>query len=99
MVLKKEKLVTINVQELPQPFVHITVTDNGMGIPKENLTRIFGQGFTTRKDGHGFGLHSCALAAKEIGGTLTVHSEGPDLGAVFTLEMPLSGSEGNASKS
>ncbi len=95
---KQEKLVSVRVQELPGKFARITVTDNGMGISKENLGRIFGQGFTTRKEGHGFGLHSCVIAAKEIGGTLTVHSDGPDLGAVFTLEMPLSEAEENAAK-
>ena len=46
------------------------VIDNGIGIPPENLTRIFNHGFTTREGGHGFGLHSGALAAKEMGGTL-----------------------------
>ena len=60
-----------------------------MGIPQENLTRIFNHGFTTRKDGHGFGLHSGALAAKEMGGTLRVHSDGPGRGATFTLELPI----------
>ncbi len=55
----------------------IAVVDTGVGIPLENLTRIFSHGFTTRKEGHGFGLHSGALAAKEIGGTLTAHSAGP----------------------
>jgi two-component system, NtrC family, sensor kinase len=69
--------------------VRIAVADNGVGIPAENLTRIFSHGFTTRKDGHGFGLHSGALAARELGGHLHVHSDGPDLGAVFTLELPL----------
>ena len=59
-----------------------------MGITPENLPRIFSQGFTTRKDGHGFGLHSGAIAAKELGGSLTVHSEGPGRGATFTLELP-----------
>jgi two-component system NtrC family sensor kinase len=68
--------------------VRISVTDNGVGIPTENLTRIFNHGFTTRKDGHGFGLHSGALAAKEMGGSLTVHSDGPGQGAAFTLELP-----------
>ena len=34
------------------------VSDNGVGIPAENLERVFSHGFTTRKDGHGFGLHS-----------------------------------------
>jgi hypothetical protein len=57
------------------------VIDNGVGIPPENLTRIFNHGFTTRKGGHGFGLHSGALAAKEMGGSLTVQSDGPGQGA------------------
>jgi PAS domain S-box-containing protein len=69
--------------------VYIAVNDNGVGIPKENLTRIFNHGFTTRASGHGFGLHGSALAAREMGGSLTVHSDGPGTGATFTLELPL----------
>ena len=69
--------------------VRISVTDNGVGIAAENLTRIFAHGFTTRKDGHGFGLHSSALAAREMGGSLSVHSDGPGKGATFTLELPV----------
>jgi signal transduction histidine kinase len=69
--------------------VKISVVDNGVGIPQENLTRIFNHGFTTRKDGHGFGLHSGALAARELGGTLRVSSDGPGQGADFTLELPI----------
>ena len=68
--------------------VRIAVIDNGVGIPPENLNRIFSHGFTTRKGGHGFGLHSGALAARELGGTLTVHSDGPGHGAAFTLILP-----------
>ena len=69
--------------------IRVAISDNGVGIPRENLSRIFSHGFTTRKGGHGYGLHSGALAAKDIGGSLTVHSEGPGLGATFTLELPL----------
>jgi len=69
-------------------WVRISVIDNGIGIPPENLTRIFNHGFTTRKEGHGFGLHSGALAAKEMGGSLTVQSDGLGQGAAFTLELP-----------
>jgi K+-sensing histidine kinase KdpD len=61
----------------------------GVGIPPENLTRIFNHGFTTREDGHGFGLHSRALAAKEMGGSLTVQSDRPGKGANFTLHLPV----------
>jgi two-component system, NtrC family, sensor kinase len=70
-------------------FVRIAVADNGVGIPPEHLTRIFSHGFTTRKDGHGFGLHSGAIAARELGGTLSAHSDGPGTGATFTLALPL----------
>jgi signal transduction histidine kinase len=69
--------------------VEIAVMDNGVGIPPENLARIFNFGFTTRKGGHGFGLHSGALAAKEMGGSLVAQSEGHGLGATFTIILPL----------
>ncbi len=71
--------------------VQIQVCDNGVGIAAENLTRVFSHGFTTKRDGHGFGLHTSALAAKELGGSLAVMSEGPGNGATFTLEMPCPG--------
>jgi PAS domain S-box-containing protein len=82
------KLLTVQVRAA-DGRVQIVVLDNGVGIPAENLTRIFNHGFTTRENGHGFGLHSGALAAKELGGTLTVHSDGPGRGAAFTLKLPL----------
>jgi PAS domain S-box-containing protein len=75
--------------------VRVSVIDNGVGIPRENLTRIFNHGFTTRKDGHGFGLHSAVLAAQDMGGRLSVHSDGPGTGAAFTLELPLRNSGKN----
>jgi C4-dicarboxylate-specific signal transduction histidine kinase len=67
--------------------VRVELQDNGMGIARENLTRIFQHGFTTRKDGHGFGLHSSALAAREMGGSLSAESEGEGKGATFALEL------------
>jgi PAS domain S-box-containing protein len=69
--------------------IRIAVSDNGIGILPENLTRIFAHGFTTRKNGHGFGLHSGALAAKEMGGSLTAQSDGLGHGATFTLDIPV----------
>jgi ligand-binding sensor domain-containing protein/signal transduction histidine kinase len=68
--------------------VEIAIADNGAGIPAENITRIFNHGFTTKPDGHGFGLHHSALAARELGGSLRVQSDGPGTGATFTLELP-----------
>ena len=67
----------------------IAVNDNGVGIPPENMTHIFSHGFTTKQNGHGFGLHSGALAAKELGGALRVESPGTGHGATFTLQLPL----------
>jgi len=71
------------------PVLHVTVTDNGEGIAPENLPRLFAHGFTTRKNGHGFGLHSSVVAAQEMGGRLTAHSDGPGHGATFSLEIPI----------
>jgi PAS domain S-box-containing protein len=83
-----KKLMTLRVKANGDDQIKISVVDNGVGIPARNLTRIFNHGFTTRKEGHGFGLHSGALAARELGGSLTVHSDGPGRGASFTLEFP-----------
>ena len=84
-----EKVVTVRIKPVGNERVSIEIADNGVGIPPENLTRIFSHGFTTRKDGHGFGLHSAALAAREMEGSLTVQSEGAGKGATFILELPL----------
>ena len=83
----EEKQMTLRVNANTEG-VMIQVIDNGIGIAAENLTKIFSHGFTTRKQGHGFGLHSGALTAREIGGSLTAHSEGPNRGATFTLKLP-----------
>jgi PAS domain S-box-containing protein len=85
--LRIDKLLTLRVTK-NDGRVRISIIDNGIGIPPENLTRIFNHGFTTRKEGHGFGLHSAALAAIELGGSLNVHSDGEGKGASFTLELP-----------
>jgi PAS domain S-box-containing protein len=89
-----EKLVTVRVRATAAAIV-VAVSDTGVGIPPENLERIFSHGFTTRADGHGFGLHSSALAAREIGGSLQAESPGPGHGATFTLTLPLAPAEAN----
>jgi PAS domain S-box-containing protein len=87
-----EKRVTVRIRAA-NDSVLIYVIDTGVGIPRENLNRIFNHGFTTRPDGHGFGLHSSALAAKELGGSLHAESAGPGQGATFTLTLPLASPE------
>jgi PAS domain S-box-containing protein len=69
--------------------VRLTVEDNGVGIPPENLDRIFEHGFTTKKDGHGLGLSGSARMVRDIGGNLQVHSDGRGAGAAFSLTLPL----------
>lgn len=81
--------ITLGIGPADAGRFRISVGDNGVGIVPENLNRIFSHGFTTRANGHGFGLHSGAIAAREMGGSLHVTSAGAGLGATFTLELPL----------
>jgi len=83
-----DKILKICVKEQKNEFLRIDICDNGIGIPKDNLTRIFEHGFTTKKTGHGFGLHSIALSVNELNGSIKVHSDGPGKGAIFTVELP-----------
>jgi PAS domain S-box-containing protein len=83
-----QPVLTLSVKASGDGRVRLSVRDNGIGISAENLIKIFSHGFTTRKNGHGFGLHSGFLAAKEMGGKLTVQSEGVGKGAAFILELP-----------
>jgi len=69
--------------------LHVEVGDNGVGIEAANLTRVFNHGFTTKKEGHGFGLHASANSAKQLGGSLQARSDGRGTGATFILELPL----------
>jgi PAS domain S-box-containing protein len=87
-----DKQITVRIRSTNGSLL-VSVIDTGVGIPKENLERIFNHGFTTRADGHGFGLHSSAIAAKEMGGTLHAESAGPGQGAAFTLTLPLVSAE------
>lgn len=87
------RVIEIVLQRTGEHAARIDVIDSGVGIAPENMPRIFQHGFTTRKNGHGFGLHGAALAAREMGGQLTAHSEGPGRGATFSLRVPLSGGE------
>jgi len=84
---RADKVIRVRITQQADT-VTIAIIDNGVGIPAENMDRIFNHGFTTRRDGHGFGLHSAVLAAIEMGGSLTAQSDGRGQGATFTLELP-----------
>jgi signal transduction histidine kinase len=86
---KGERVLIVRTRRAGEGSVAVEIRDTGVGIAPENLTKIFAQGFTTRRSGHGFGLHSGFLAAQEMGGTLRVQSEGLGHGATFILELPL----------
>ncbi|HVE43736.1 MAG TPA: MHYT domain-containing protein [Gammaproteobacteria bacterium] len=84
----REKVVSLRISLNDDHQFRIDITDNGVGIRHEDMRRVFTYGFTTRDGGHGFGLHTSALSAKEMGGTITVKSEGVGKGATFTLALP-----------
>jgi signal transduction histidine kinase len=86
---RERREVQMRASRLDERSLQIVVSDNGIGLKQEDLQRIFQHGFTTKAGGHGFGLHSGALAAKDLGGKLRVDSDGPGHGAAFTLELPL----------
>ena len=73
----------------------VLVMDNGAGIAAEKLDKIFSHGFTTKKHGHGFGLHSSANAAKVLGGSLSAESAGIGRGATFSLMIPMTTESGD----
>ena len=81
--------IAVRLGPAPGDRFSVEVEDRGYGIPPENLARIFSHGFTTKRDGHGFGLHSAANAAREMGGSLVAQSDGPGRGASFRLELPM----------
>ena len=94
----KNRQIAIRMTRVSEERIAICVVDNGIGIPQANLVRIFSHGFTTKRDGHGFGLHSSALAARQLGGSITAESQGANAGAMFTLELPIQASESDVER-
>lgn len=88
MLVSRSKKLLLSVDQESGDHITISVTDSGKGISEENLAKLFTHGFTTKKDGHGFGLHSCALAVEEMGGKISARSEGAGKGATFVVELP-----------
>jgi signal transduction histidine kinase len=85
----KDKRLKVRTESYKSSHLRVLVIDNGTGIAPENLAKIFVRGFTTKEQGHGFGLHGSALAAREMGGSLTADSEGLGRGAQFGVEIAL----------
>lgn len=85
----KQKEIHIAISKESYGCIKVEISDNGVGISKENQNNIFRHGFTTKPTGHGFGLHTCANSMTEMGGSLTVYSEGAEKGAKFTLIVPV----------
>jgi PAS domain S-box-containing protein len=81
-------LVTV-ATKVTEDSIEFSVIDNGVGIAPENLSRIKTFGFTTKDDGHGFGLHSCVRAARSLGGEIQLMSDGLGHGAIFSLTLPI----------
>jgi PAS domain S-box-containing protein len=84
----RERKLILSISQPQTGLAMLSVQDTGCGISRNNLQRIFTHGFTTRKEGNGFGLHHAALLVEEIGGKLQAWSEGEGHGASFTLEFP-----------
>ena len=84
----EEKIVELSLKT-DAGYICFEVRDNGVGIDPNMLEHIFECGYTTKTSGHGFGLHSCAIAAQDLGGTVSAKSDGRNQGAAFTLRIPV----------
>jgi NO-binding membrane sensor protein with MHYT domain/two-component sensor histidine kinase len=84
-----QRTLILRLHSRAQGWFVIEIEDSGIGIEPEPLKRLFEFGFTTRKEGHGFGLHSSSILAKELGGHLAGFSQGRHRGAQFALRLPL----------
>ncbi len=72
---------------LPGPYVRISVTDEGVGIPPESLGRIFEPYFSTKSTGSGLGLATSQSIVKNHGGYLSVETE-PGQGTTVHVNLP-----------
>jgi signal transduction histidine kinase len=82
-----DRRITVSITQPEPNACEISVTDTGVGIAPENFAKLFQHGFTTKQDGHGFGLHTAAIDARVLGGALTAFSDGIGRGARFTLRL------------
>ena len=83
-----DQTLTVRIRRPDERRIVLEVSDNGVGIATDIMPNLFRHGFTTKRDGHGFGLHASANMATEMGGSLNCRSDGSGQGASFTLELP-----------
>ena len=87
----KQRVLTVKINPVEPGRVRVTVTDTGCGIEPEDMKKLFSYGFTTKPTGNGFGLHTSALALRNLGGNIEVHSDGRGKGSTFIAEFPFAG--------
>lgn len=85
--MNKEKIIRVKTEVIKDKAI-IEISDNGIGILPKNINKIFNFGFTTKESGHGFGLHTSALAINAMGGEIHVKSQGPEQWTTFTIILP-----------
>ncbi len=93
------RVLRVAIEPVGAERVCIRINDSGKGIDPRDLDKLFSFGFTTKPDGHGFGLHTCAVYAKQLGGSISASSPGPDRGATFTVELPREPAAGSPGRS
>jgi signal transduction histidine kinase len=94
-----DRRLTIRLRATDIGGAVIELADTGIGIVESDLPQIFRHGFTTKRDGHGFGLHASANLAQQLGGSIRVSSGGAGQGATFTIELPPRPPEGHDDRS
>jgi signal transduction histidine kinase len=88
---EKPKVISVSTKlDEPGKSARVEVADSGPGIKPEHLTRMFEFMFTTKPDGHGFGLSTSHRTVENHGGRITVESKVGE-GARFKIVLPLRG--------
>lgn len=84
----RERIITIRTSAT-ESFVQVEIKDTGHGVTKKEMEQIFTYGYTTKPDGHGFGLHSCANYITEMKGQIWAESEGHNTGTTLFIKLPI----------